>query len=595
MTQRMVRPNSRRHGHGFGFAFLFFGLGLFGCGGDDTSPDDTDRRRSDANRPPFAMLDASLDSGFDFRSRSGTPEQRYIVDVKSTGVGLLDYDGDGRLDVVFTAGSSLERVGKGEPGYGTRLFRNLGDLRFEDVTEAAGLPATGWSCAPVVADYDGDGDPDLLVTQIGANLLLRNDGGKFVDVTEAAGIAGDEWTASACFHDFDGDGDLDLYLCNYLDFDFANPPRDGDRQTSRDWSCRWKSFRVMCGPKGFAPTPDRCFRNDGNGRFVDVTKTWGIDATEPAYALGCLAGDLDDDGKPELYVANDSMLNYWFDWTGAGFEEDAYGLGVACAEGGSPQAGMGVDAVDLDGDGRQDLVCTNFSGEVNNIYVSRPGGIYLESAAESGTAIASRSALGWGCGFEDFDLDGRWDLYVANGHVYPQAGRGQTGTDYPQYDVLLLGREELRFERFVDPKSTAFASKQVSRAAAFGDLDDDGDVDVVVANLNARPTLIETHVDRAALGRHFVGVRLRGPKSAPDAIGARVTLTVGERRLSREIRRQRSFQASCDPRVVFGVPNDVASTPSLSLAVRWPDGKVESFPPTLDVYRTLEYGKGESR
>ncbi len=564
------------------------------CGNGEPEPSDGEaapaaasQDRSSAPGRVFDLVDLGTATGLSGRLRSGTLEQKFIVEVKSTGVGLLDYDGDGLLDVVLTAGSTVERAQRGEPGYGTRLFRNLGHLRFEDVTAKAGIPPTGWASAPVAADYDGDGRTDLLITQFGRNILLHNEGGRFKDVTATAGIEAEAWSTSAVFHDLDGDGDLDLYVCNYLEFPLEDPPRQGKPGFQ---NCLWKSMEVMCGPKGLPPVKDRCFENLGGGQFKDVTRAWGFDVG-PAYGLGVVAGDFDGDGSPELYVANDGMPNFLFDRNAQGrFEDAAYFLGVSCSEGGAPQAGMGVDAADLNGDGIQDLVCTNFSGEENDLYLSQEGqAVYVESSSLAGTALAARDLLGWGVGLRDFDLDGRIDLFVANGHVYPQAARPGTGTDYPQWNLYFSGEGEGRFRRRTGDELSALKVKKVSRGAAFGDLDNDGDVDIVVANLNDVVSLIENRLDRAAAGRHFVGVRLVGDGGLRDAVGARVTLATATHRQVLEVRRQASFQASNDPRLVFGLGTQ---TKVVTCTVRWPDGRKERFAVDVDAYNVLRYGEG---
>ena len=539
---------------------------------------------------PFTMVDRGPDCGIDEPVRSGTPEQRFIVEVKSTGVGLIDYDGDGRQDIVVTSGSTIERAIAGKPGFGTRLYRNLGGFRFEDVTAAAGIPPTGWASAPIVADFDGDGLSDLLITQFGEEILLHNAGGRFEDWTARSGLAGDDrWTTSAVFHDLDGDGDLDLYLCNYLRFPLQDPPLHG----KPGFSCRWKEFEVMCGPKGLQPEADRCFRNDGDGHFTDVTEAWGFAVGEAGFALGVVAGDFDGDGSPDLYVANDGMANRLYQRRADGrFEDGGYFAGLALSEGGAPQAGMGVDAADLNDDGIDDIVCTNFSGEENDVYLSQDGGsAWSESATLSGTALAGFNTLGWGVGLRDFDLDGRPDLFVANGHVYPQAAQAGTGTDYPQWNLLYLGRENGRFVQVPRESMPALMVKKVSRGAAFGDLDDDGDVDVVVVNLNDRLSIIENRLDRARADRHFVGLRLDGGAPNRDAIGARVTIESAGRKRHLEVRRQSSFQASSDPRLVFGLG---ALADPREVTVRWPDGTRERFEVAADRYQTLVRGKGRS-
>ncbi len=570
----MSRPYSL-----FALILAVLSFGLFACGdGDDPAPR---KRQSQAQ---FTLIDRTPNSGLTFKTKSGTLKQEYICEVKSTGVGLMDYDKDGFLDIVLVAGSTLERARENKAGYGVRLFRNLGNLKFEDVSDATGMSRIkwGWACAPICADVDGDGDDDLYVTQIGRNVLLINNEGVFEDHSKAFGLDDPGWGTSAAFADIDGDGDLDLYLCNYLDFDFAQPPEDG----MPGFSCKWKGEKVMCGPKGLAPQKDVVFRNDGRGRFSDAGEAWGLTDLPSSYGLGVIAGDFDSDGNCDLYVANDAMANFLlrFDAETQKFKEEAWEVGLAVSEDGAAQAGMGLDACDLNGDGIEDIVCTNFSGEVNNLYMSDESGFYLESSATAGTALGSLASLGWGVGFIDFDLDGKQDLFVANGHVYPQAAKTGTATDYPQFNQVYVGEDDNRFRLLSQLKHPALAVKKVSRGAAFGDLDNDGDVDVIVCNLNDQPTLIENKVRDGDDGPSFIGVSCQSKSENTQGLGASVSTVDGK--LSKTIRRHASFQSTNDGRVVFA---GVFS----AMRVRWPSGKVEIFNVKPNTYNNLVEGAGK--
>ncbi len=559
---------------------------LVACGDDAPAP--TPERAGVESGRPFALVEVGPGSGLDFATRSGGPAQDAIIEVKSTGIGVLDFDGDGLQDVVLVAGSSLERLRAGRPGFGVRLYRNLGGLRFEDATEAAGLADLdlGWTCAPATADIDGDGDDDLYITAWGRNRLLLNEGGRFRLIEDQ--LADPGWGTSSVFHDLDQDGDLDLYLCNYLLFDPETAPKDGDP----GFSCRWRGMPVMCGPKGFPPQADRVFENLGDGRFRDASEDWGIASLPPSFGLGVVAGDFDGNGRPELYVANDGMPNFRLERepeTGR-FVDRAALEGLALSEDGAPQAGMGVDAVDLNGDGFDDILCTNFGGEVNDLYVSVDRDFYVETSATSGLALGALPMLGWGAFLRDLDLDGRIDVFVANGHVYPQAARPGTGTDYPQKNQLWLGLPDGRFDLQDERGHPGLAVQKVSRGALAADLDEDGDLDILVCNLNDRPTLIENRLHRKALGRASVAIRLRQQGRNREAIGARVRLLGPDDAPALEMRRQYSFQSSGEARLVFGVPLDAELE---GAEVIWPDGSREVFAVEKDRLNVLQAGGGK--
>jgi hypothetical protein len=487
------------------------------------------------------LVDVRPESGVDFVHRSGDPEMRLILSSLGGGVGLLDYDADSDLDLYF--------AGKGE----SRLYRNEGGFRFRDVTEAAGVSDGGWSIGCAAADYDNDGLVDLYVTRIGANGLYRNRGdGTFEDVTAASGAEDEGFGASAAFFDAENDGDPDLYVANYV------APGQSFPDPGAEPTCQWLGLPVMCGPRGLLGQEDVFFRNDG-ARFVPASKESGLEDRARAYGMGAVASDYDSDGDPDLYVANDTDPNYLFRNDGKGrFEEVGLLSGAAYSGSGATQAGMGVDFGDANGDGYLDIFVTNFSHETNTLYLGSEDGLFTEATEEAGLSTPSLGRLGWGARFVDLENDGDLDLFVANGHVYPNVETADATTSYRERNQIYWndGRGNFVAEDVEGLKS--------HRGAAFGDLDGDGDTDVVVSAIGDSPSLL-----RNDFGGHFLGIELVGRTSNRGGAGARIRLRAGSREQTKEAHASGSVLSSSDPRVLFGLGTETVVE---AIEIRWPSG-----------------------
>jgi hypothetical protein len=483
-----------------------------------------------------------------FRHETGGRSPLDLLETAGAGCARLDYDGDGWLDLFL--------VGGGKKGHNPNaLFRNNRDGTFTDVTARAGVrtgPASGMGCA--AGDYDGDGWVDLYVTGYGGNVLYRNQGdGTFADVTERAGVRAGGWSTSAAWGDVDGDGWLDLYVCRYLRFGSGTPR-----------ICPYRGVMMACPPRLYAGEPGILYHNNGDGTFGDVTRRSGAVAPD-GKSLGCLFTDTDGDGRLDLYVANDGMPNNLFHNEGKGrFRDVALLSGTAYNANGDAEASMGVDAGDYDGDGRLDLVATAFQNETDAIYHNDGAGAFSYVTAEVGLAELTRPFLSFGCGWIDYDNDGDLDLFVVSGHVQDTIARADPACTFAQPRHLFENAGG-KF-REVAQASPALARPAVGRGAAFGDVDNDGDVDILVSNNSGPPILL---LNAAGNGRSWLRVRLRGRAPNRFGIGARVRLTAGGRTQVAEARAGHSYASTSDPRLHFGLG---AATRVTRLEVRWPRG-----------------------
>jgi hypothetical protein len=525
---------------------------------------------STASRPARAggFVDVSAEAGVTARGLCG-PDVRmklYILEVNGGGAALFDCDGDGDLDLWLTNGSTLDALRDGKPGAGNTLWKNDGKGKFTDATGGAGIGGSRWGNGVAVGDVDNDGDLDVFVAEFGPDCLYLNDGtGRFTDVGARAGLTDPRWSSSATFFDYDRDGWLDLFVANYLQFNLQNPPPyGGDSQ--------WRGQPVMRGPKGLPKDKPALYRNEGAGsilHFTDVSAATGVAAAPPSYPLGVIALDYDMDGNDDLYVANDSEPNELYKNNGKGkFELVGDLLGVAVDDHGKVGSGMGVSFADYAGDGTFGIVVTNFSGQANNLY-HFDGTMYADVAFPSGIGGPSIPKLGWGCQLADFDLDGRVDLFVTNGHVYPEADRPGTGTTYAQECQYF---KNMGGGKFKDVSAEVqLAGARVHRGAAFGDLDNDGDLDVVVTVLNGPPVVLRNDLGD---GQSWIAFKLEGTKSNRSAYGAMVKITIGKETRVAQCQPGSSFQCSNDPRVRFGL----ASTARVDeVEVRWPSGTVDRY------------------
>ncbi|HSA94031.1 MAG TPA: CRTAC1 family protein [Terriglobales bacterium] len=508
---------------------------------------------------PVQFTDVALRAGLGFRHHSGASPEKYVLETMGSGAAFLDYDNDGWLDIYLVNGGSVPGYPASSP-IRNALYRNRGDGTFEDVTAAAGVAGNGhYGMGSTAADYDGDGYTDLFVTAFGRNVLYHNRGNRtFEDVTDRAGVAGGQWSTSATFLDYDRDGDLDLFVARYVDFDFSRNRICGDPV---------RRIRGYCHPDVYDGLTNLLYRNNGDGTFTDVSEASGI-AAEVGKGLGVVAADFDQDGWIDLYVANDSMRSFLFRNRGNGtFEEIGVRAGVAFDDGGRPQAGMGTAAGDYDDDGRLDLVKTNLDREYNNLYRNL-GGTFADISYAAGFGPPSIPLVGWGTDLFDYDNDSDLDVLVVNGHVIDNVKLMRPESRYPQ-PKLLFENQGSRLREVAAAHGHSLQVPRVSRGAAFGDYDNDGDVDVLVLNLGGSPELLRNDGGNRA---SWLTLSLEGVRSPRDPIGACVRATVAGRTQFRCLNGGGSYLSSSDHRIHLGMGDAVRAE---RVEIRWPSGTVD--------------------
>ena len=494
----------------------------------------------------------------------GGGRKRYIVERPGTGLAFFDADGDTDMDLYLVNGLEFGQEDRPEAP-SDALYRNDGDGTFTDITARSGIRDGRWGAGAAAADYDNDGDTDLYVTNFGPNALYRNNGdGTFTDVGESAGVDDPRWSSGAAWLDYDRDGDLDLYVANHVEFDRLNPPR-------MEKMCVWRGFEVGCGPLAYTPLPHLLYRNNGDGTFADVSAAAGISRT-PGYGFGALAGDFDADGDPDVFVANDSMANFLWRNNGDGtFTDVALIAGAAYNEEGREQAGMGADFGDVNNDGRWDIFITTFSEDSNTLFRNDGGLFFSDVTWIAGLGEDSLPFLGWFTKFFDFDNDADQDLIVANGHVWPEADSFKGAKGYAQEPILYSNLGNGTYRNVSAGAGAVFAQRGNSRGGAVADYDNDGDLDVAIANIHQRPWLLRNDGGNRAAWIRF---RLEGTRSNRDAIGARVSVRAGGRTQYYEIRSGDGYISSGDPRAHFGLGEAARAE---AVEIRWPSGRTESL------------------
>ncbi len=559
---KMLRVGGRGRAPALGAVLAFWGLSPVMAQPPGASPKTTPAVEPSGKQTVF--LDVTARSGVDF-AQPPSPDVKYIVEAANGGVALLDYDRDGLLDIYLV--SSLTAATVDEPErWPSALYRNLGDGKFKDVARAAGVAETGWGVGVCVADVDGDGFQDFYVTGLEHNHLFRNNSGKsFTDITAESRVEGGGWSTGCAFADFDRDGDLDLFVSRYVTVSLKNLPEFGKGQF-----CMYREMPVHCGPRGLPGISDLFFRNDGDGRFTEVSREIGTGDPDELYGLGAVWFDADADGWLDLFVANDTTRNFlYMNKKDGTFEELGLLMGVAVSEDGEPQGSMGIAVGDYLNEGKLSLFVTNFAEEYNALYRNADG-YFNDVSFRSGTALSSLRYVGWGTAFLDYDNDGWLDILMVNGHVYPQVADLELDAIAPfrQRRLLYRNRRDGTFEEVAEKAGGPLLAKRVSRGTAVGDLDNDGRLDVVINNLAGQAEVWSGVFPDSG---NWLQVRLKGAGGMTDAIGATIHLRAGGQTQMRLVQSGSNYLSQDDMRAHFGLG---AAERVDGIEVRWPDGSV---------------------
>lgn len=539
---------------------------------------------------PIVFKDYTKQAGLDqWTHKMGTKEKKFILETIGSGVALIDYDNDGWLDIYLVNGSTYDAMDGKAPQPRAALFHNNRDGTFTDVAEKAGVLNERWGFGAVVGDFDNDGWPDLYVTNFGKNRLYKNNhDGTFTDIAEQAGVTLGNWSTGATWGDINGDGRLDLFVPGYIHYDLNNPPIPGTKAVSYAF-CNYRGVATMCGPRGLEGEPDHLFQNNGDGTFTDISKKAGVSDQNDYYGFGGIFADFTNNNRQDLIVADDSTPNYYYSNNGNGtFTDNSYASGFALNQDGRETATMGMAVADYDNDGWLDIATTDFSDDYKVVYHNDGQANFTDVSYQLGIARYTIPFLGWGVGFIDYDNNGWKDLMYLNGHVYPQVDQHDWGMTYAERPLLFHNHLGKHFELMPAVLDTSLADVIPARGAAFGDLFNQGKIDVVVNVMDSHPVLMRNVFETT---NHWVKFRLvGGPKSPRDAVGTTMYVKADGIRQRGDVMAGGSFLSSNDQRLHFGIGQ---ATVIDDVEVLWPSGAVEHIKvPAIDCIYTVEEGKG---